>query len=76
MIRTIYREAFAVDLFRSNRALWLPQTNAGSSTILCNELDSGRLQRALNCFEVVRYRNCSPCLEISNCTFPDLRFGG
>ncbi|MGZ3357266.1 MAG: hypothetical protein ACXVBO_20760 [Isosphaeraceae bacterium] len=65
--------AFA--LFRSNGALWLPETNAGSSTIFRDELDAGRLQRALNRFEVVRYRNRSACLEISDGTFADLRFG-
>jgi hypothetical protein len=46
MIRTIYREAFAVDLIRSNRALWLPKTNAGSSTIFCDKLDAGLFEGA------------------------------
>ena len=63
-------------LFRPNRTLRLPKTNAGSSTILRDELDAGRLQRALNRFEVVRHRNRSACLKISNGTFADLCFGG
>jgi hypothetical protein len=62
--------------FLAARTLWLAKSNAGSSTILRNELDAGRLQGALNRFEVIRHRNCSPCLEISNGTFADLRFGG
>jgi hypothetical protein len=62
--------------FRSNRTLRFPKTNAGSSTIFYDELDAGRLQRALNCFEVVCHRNGSPCLEISNGTFPYLGFCG
>jgi hypothetical protein len=56
--------------------LRLPKSNAGSSTILLNELNAGRLQRALNRFEVVRHGNGSACLEISNGAFTDFRFGG
>jgi len=74
-IPTVYQDLFAFALFRSNRTLWPPKPNARSSTMLRDELDAGHLQRALNRFEVVRHRNRSPCLEISNCTFPDLRFG-
>ena len=38
-----------VDLFRSNRALWLPKTNAGSATIFCDELDAGLFEGARYC---------------------------
>jgi hypothetical protein len=58
------------------RPLRLPKTNAGSSTILRNEFDAGRLQGALDCFEVVRHRDRSPSLKISNGTFTDLCFVG
>jgi hypothetical protein len=56
--------------------LWLSKTNAGSSTVLRDELDAGDLQRALNRLKVVRHRNRSSCLEISNGTFADPRLGG
>jgi hypothetical protein len=69
-------EIIAFALFWSNRALRLPKTNAGSSTILRDEIDASRLQRALNRFEVVRHRNRSACLKISNGTFADPGFGG
>jgi len=57
------------------RAIILPKTNAGSLTVLRNELDAGHFQRALNRIEVVRHGNRSACLEISNSAFADLRFG-
>jgi hypothetical protein len=55
--------------------LGFAQTDAGSPAILRDELDAGRLQYALNGYEVVRYRNRSPSFEISNCAFADLCFG-
>jgi hypothetical protein len=63
-------------LFRSNLTRRFPKTNSGSSTILCDELDAGRFQGALNCFEVVCYRDGSSCFEIPNGTFADLCFVG
>jgi hypothetical protein len=67
---------FAIASFRSTGTLWLPKSNAGPSAIFRDELDPGRLQRALNRFEVVFHRNRSPCLEISNGTLPYFGFGG
>jgi hypothetical protein len=52
------------------------QADAGSSTILRDELDAGYLQDALNGFEIIRHRNRPPSFEISNCTFAYLRFDG
>jgi hypothetical protein len=56
--------------------LGLSEAHARSAIIFPNELDAGCLQDALNRLEIVRYRNCSPRLEISNGTFADLGFGG
>jgi hypothetical protein len=38
------RRLVAFVLFRSNRTLWLPKANAGTSAIFRDELDAGRFQ--------------------------------
>ena len=48
-IPTVYQDLFAFALFRSNRTLWPPKTNARSSTILRDELDAGLFEGAHYC---------------------------
>ena len=44
-----FSRSFSVALSRPNGALWLPKTNAGSSTILCDELDAGLSEGTCDC---------------------------
>jgi hypothetical protein len=60
---------------RKGLTLRFTQTDAGSSAVLCDEFDAGRLQNTLNGFEVIRHRNRSPSFKISNCTFANRSFG-
>jgi hypothetical protein len=48
-IPIVYHNLFALALFRSNRTLWLPKTDAGSSTIFRDELDAGLFEDARYC---------------------------
>jgi hypothetical protein len=58
-IPIIYHNLFALALFRSNRPLWLPKSDAGSSAIFCNELNSGFFEGAPHIFK--RTRIWLPC---------------
>ena len=52
-------------LFRSNWALWLPKTNAGSSTIFCDELNSGSFECGLIFVSVSSLIFNSPSIELN-----------
>ena len=55
---------------------FLAEPHAGASSILINELNTGRFQNALDRFEVVRHGHRPTCLKISDGTFADLRLRG
>jgi len=58
---------FAAVLFRANWALWFPKTNARSSTILLDELDTGLFEGALHVLKGTRIWFSYSTLEVRNC---------
>jgi hypothetical protein len=57
---------FAVDLFRPNRTQWFPKPNAGSTTVLRDELDAGFFESASHILKGTRIWLPYSTLEVRN----------